>query len=127
MFTKYKMYFVVAAVISALLTIGYLKIQNMSLENDIVTYESEIETLSADKVRLTGIVSNKEKTISKWRDVYLEQSVYRKALQTELDEKTSELEHFKGRQDVVFKKPGLVQIKEQKALERFFNEVRDEK
>lgn len=127
MFAKYKIYIGFAAILVAVLTIGYLKLENSSLEKSIVEQTATIERLTDDKTRLEHVISDKDDTIDQWQSVYLEQSVYRKALQTELDEKTGELRRYRDRQDVVFQKPGLVQIKEQKALDKFFNEVRSEK
>ncbi|CAL9967376.1 Rz-like spanin [Vibrio phage K567] len=127
MFAKYKIYIGFAAILVAVLTIGYLKLENSSLEKSIAEQTATIERLTDDKTRLEHVISDKDDTIDQWQSVYLEQSVYRKALQTELDEKTGELRRYRDRQDVVFQKPGLVQIKEQKALDKFFNEVRSEK
>ncbi len=127
MFTKYKIYFIFAAILASVLTIGYLKVQNIGLEKNIVSLDAEVAVLTEDKTRLQTLIEGKNDTIAEWRDVYFEQSVYRKALQFELDTTTATLERYKSRQDVVFKKPGLVQIKEQRALDKFFDEVRNEK
>ncbi len=113
--------------LSALLYIGYLKIENYRLDAVIIEQRDRIGQLSDDKLRLEQIVSTKNDALDQWREVYEEQSLYRKALQTELDTKTKQMRRYKDRQDVVFKKPGLVQLKEQKALDKFFDEVRDEK
>lgn len=126
MFTKYKLYFIFAAILASVLTIGYLKVQNIGLEKNIVSLDAEVAVLTEDKTRLQTQIESKDDTIAEWREVYFEQSVYRKALQFELDTTTATLERYKSRQDVVFKKPGLVQIKEQRALDKFFDEVRNE-
>ena len=113
--------------LSALLYIGFLKIENYRLDAVIIEQRDRIGQLSDDKLRLEQIVSTKNDALDQRREVYEEQSLYRKALQTELDTKTKQMRRYKDRQDVVFKKPGLVQLKEQKALDKFFDEVRDEK
>ncbi|AGB07094.1 hypothetical protein phiST2_0334 [Vibrio phage phi-ST2] len=106
-------------------SIGYLKYENVSLEKDLVTQTAEVERLTGDNERLQTTIKNKNLTIDQWRSVYREQEQYRKTLQTELDKLTATIDTYKSRQDIVFQKPGLVQIKEQKALDKFFDEVRN--
>ncbi|QBX06001.1 hypothetical protein Va3_047 [Vibrio phage Va3] len=125
MFSQYKIYVLLAIAAVFIGSIGYLKYENVSLEKDLVTQTAEVERLTGDNERLHATIKNKDLTIDQWRNVYREQEQYRKKLQTELDELTATIDTYKSRQDIVFQKPGLVQIKEQKALDKFFDEVRN--
>ncbi|QNJ54625.1 hypothetical protein vBValMR10Z_84 [Vibrio phage vB_ValM_R10Z] len=125
MFSQYKIYVLLAVAAVFIGSIGYLKYENVSLEKDLVTQTAEVERLTGDNERLQTTIKNKNLTIDQWRSVYREQEQYRKTLQTELDKLTATIDTYKSRQDIVFQKPGLVQIKEQKALDKFFDEVRN--
>ncbi|AAQ64157.1 hypothetical protein KVP40.0086 [Vibrio phage KVP40] len=125
MFAQYKIYVLLAIAAVFIGSIGYLKYENVSLEKELVTQIAEVERLTGDNERLHATVESKDHTIENWRSVYNEQEQYRSKLQKDLDELTATIDTYKSRQDIVFKKPGLVQIKEQKALDKFFDEVRN--
>lgn len=127
MFAQYKLYVLAAIAVIVIGSIGYLKYENVSLERDLVTQTSEVERLTGENERLEATVKQKNQTIEDWRVVYEEQLTFRENLQSTLDEKNNTIERYKARQDVVFQKPGLVQRLEQKALDKFFDEVRNAK
>ncbi|AGN30136.1 PseT.3 [Vibrio phage nt-1] len=125
MFAQYKLYILLAVAAIVIGSIGYLKYQNVSLEKDVAQQATVIENLTNDNERLSETIKLKNKTIEDWRLVYEEQTKFRSDLQKELDQKNNTIEKYKARQDVVFAKPGLVQRLEQKALDKFFDEVRN--
>ncbi len=127
MFAQYKLYVLAAIAVIVIGSIGYLKYENVSLERDLVTQTAEVERLTGENERLEATVKQKNQTIEDWRVVYEEQLTFRDNLQSKLDEKNNTIERYKARQDVVFQKPGLVQRLEQKALDKFFDEVRNAK
>ena len=126
MFTKYKIIIMFALALSVVSAIGYLKVDNMKLERVVSEQSMLIDELHATQTRLRSLIDSKDALIEDWRTVYIEQSLYRKELQHDLDTIRKTLDGYKDRQGVVYKKPGLVEIKEQKALDAFFDEVQGE-
>lgn len=127
MFSSIKNYLILLLISSALGYVGYLRYDINSLEGVITERDLTIESLTSANKSLKDTIESKELAIDNWRFVYNEQLQYREALQSDLDQLTGTIDRYKSRQDIVFQKPGLVQIKEQKALDKFFNEVRDAK
>lgn len=127
MFSSIKNYLILLLISSALGYVGYLRYDINSLEGVITERDSTIESLTSANKSLKDTIESKELAIDNWRFVYNEQLQYREALQSDLDQLTGTIDRYKSRQNIVFQKPGLVQIKEQKALDKFFNEVRDAK
>lgn len=102
---------------------AYLKVDNASLtsDNKILTSELESKTLELDSAKIK--IDNLYSDIRKTDYLRLKTEQKYKESQYALNEKSKELRKYKDRQSTVFAKPTLVQRLEQKALDKYFDEV----
>ena len=118
-----KLYIFGAVLIGITVLIGYLYISNVELSKTVATQVVTIDKLniSIDGYKETLLL--KEAKIVSESKLRIELEKSKQTLNDTLQKTTKVLNLYKDRQDIVFKKPGLVQIKEQKALDKFFEET----
>lgn len=116
MFSQYKTAGIVAVIAVLALAAGWFKAKSdrLSLELDNVEYLLEVSEVQLKRAN--------EISVKHFAD-YQAQLEINGALVRESNRKSAEINKFKNREDVVYKKPGLVEKLEQKALDKFFDEV----
>lgn len=119
MFSQIKLYLILALVVSIAGIIGYQQYVIYDNETTIQSLNVSVGNLArTNQAALMKLESN-AKTVQEHNLAREQFQTKIKTLETELSSKTQIIDFYKGRQDVVFKRPGLVELKEQKALDDF--------
>lgn len=121
-----KLYIIIALVVCTMGFMGYQQYQIHNHEITITEQQNNITKLESSNTELTNRASYLKNIIAKHQSISAD---YKKILKKDrkiLLEKERQLRRYKDRQDVVFKKPKLVQRLEQKALDKFFTEIENE-
>ncbi|CAM0020723.1 Rz-like spanin [Vibrio phage D239] len=85
----------------------------------------EVAVLEEANVALGTAVEEQAAQANKNYALYMEQAHSNSILRAESTAKSREITKYKGREHVVYAKPGLVERLEQKALDEFFKGVED--
>ena len=116
--------YIYGAVVLAALSLGVAQrftIQN--LEKEAVIAKANIATLVSSNESMSFQIATEKATIVEHTRLEQQTNEALSLLGQELQETNRTLNRYKDRQNIVFKKPGLVQIKEQKALDKFFEDT----
>tara|TARA_Y100001956_G_scaffold82945_1_gene107123 strand:- start:5006 stop:5368 length:363 start_codon:yes stop_codon:yes gene_type:complete len=116
MFSQYKYLFIGAAILLPTLASFY--------------YKSQLELVEKDLVRAEGIVVHLESSLAasnaladKHYELLQAQRETNRVLAKESRDKSVEINKYKDREQVVYKKPGLVERLEQKAMDEFMEDL----
>lgn len=90
---------------------------------ELAAAEVTITDITDKNVKLATTLQETKQSVNELTVLRMELEQKNSESQKTIAAKTSELIKYRNRQDVVFKKPGLVQRMEQKALDKFFDEV----
>lgn len=103
--------------------IGYQEWTITDLKADIVILESNVGTLEKAVASRDILISNEKQRVFEHIKLANQQKADNKVLQDQSQEDQRMLNRYKGRQHIVFKKPGLVQKMEQRAMDKFFEDT----
>lgn len=121
MITNFKDYGLIALATLCLALSGTCWYMLEKIEN----LNKELTALTEANIALGSVVEEQTKQANKNYSLYMEQAHSNSILRAESTAKSREITKYKGREDVVYTKPGLVERLEQKALDEFFREVED--
>lgn len=104
-------------------TAGWFALQHSRAETALAEKTAKIESLQLDLSAANQALVQAKSRENRLYDLQVDYENRLSDLRKSLVQKNEEINQYKGRQDVVYAKPGLVERLEQKALDKFFTEV----
>lgn len=104
-------------------TAGWFALQHSRAETTLAEKTAKIESLQLDLSAANQALVQAKSRENRLYDLQVDYENQLADLRASLVQKNVEINQYKGRQDVVYAKPGLVERLEQKALDKFFTEV----
>ncbi|AXQ66644.1 hypothetical protein HOT95_gp019 [Vibrio phage vB_VpS_PG07] len=104
-------------------TTGWFALQHSRAETALAEKTAKIEALQLDLSAANQALVQAKSRENRLYDLQVDYENRLSDLRKSLVQKNEEINQYKGRQDVVYAKPGLVERLEQKALDKFFTEV----
>ncbi|QAY02178.1 hypothetical protein VspSw1_110 [Vibrio phage VspSw_1] len=104
-------------------TAGWFALQHSRAETALAEKTAKIESLQLDLSAANQALVQAKSRENRLYDLQVDYENQLSDLRKSLVQKNEEINQYKGRQDVVYAKPGLVERLEQKALDKFFTEV----
>lgn len=115
--------YVIIGLFAALSVVGFMW---RGAELEVTELDAKLKMEQMYSSSLYQEISAANKELSRQREVAASLRITVGGLEDQLTSKVKEINQYKGRQAVVYAKPGLVEKLEQKALDEFFNGVADE-
>lgn len=109
--------------LAASATAGWFALQHSRAETALAEKTAKIESLQLDLSAANQALVQAKSRENRLYDLQVDYENRLSDLRKSLVQKNEEINQYKGRQDVVYAKPGLVERLEQKALDKFFTEV----
>lgn len=110
----------------AVASTGWFAYQHQRTETQLAETVAELEATQVKLTTANELLEVRDKTIDRMFQNQAKHNETVAGLRAQLKQRNSEINQYKGRQDTVYAKPGLVERLEQKALDEFFNEVQNQ-
>ncbi|BAV81186.1 hypothetical protein [Vibrio phage VCPH] len=115
--------YLIIGLLAALAGVGFMW---KDAQHTATELESKLKQEQMYSSGLVQEIGEANYTLSRQREVAVTLNNKIDTLEASLTSKIKEINQYKGRQHVVYAKPGLVERMEQKALDKFFDGVADE-